>query len=90
MPTGHQPDCNCAICRKIRAKHVTVDPAVPNSPSEFFLGKQVVTTRQIRANRGASIPKGTVSIVHGHAHGKYKIEYRKIFCWVLPEDISPR
>ena len=90
MPRGHKPGCNCFICRKIKAKEEAVPKIVETVPKIRPIGQQVITTKQIRANKGLSIPTETCTTIQGYCQGKYKIEYRKVFAWVTPTDIRSR
>ena len=90
MPKGHKLGCNCSICRRTRAKQKVVPEIVETALKIRPIGQQVVTTRQIRANKGLSIPTGTCTTIQGYSQGKYKIEYRKVFAWVMPADIRTR
>lgn len=99
MPAkGHKSDCQCAICKRMRAKEVrlaTAEPVVETldvyNPSdtytkpEFRLGQQVTVIRPVRG-----VPTGISTTVEGFGNGKIKIVYRKKFLWVSPEDISHR
>ena len=90
MPKGHKSGCNCPICRKTKPKQEVVPEIVETAPKIRPIGQQVVTTKQIRANMGLSIPTGTCTTIQGYHQGKYKIEYRKVFVWVIPSDIETR
>ena len=59
---------------------------VPKEP-KFVEGQQVMVTRKLRY-MGLNMPAGTKSLVHGFGGGKIKIEYRKVFFWVMPEDVK--
>lgn len=85
-PRGHKPDCNCIVCRRLRAKLVP-EPVVAEPTQLRFVGQQVITTRHVKA-QGIIIPSGAHASISGFAFGRYKIEYRKHFVWVEPSDIE--
>lgn len=92
MPAkGHKKDCQCPICKRVRAKAPEktapkiVAVADEVQPVDFRMGQPVTLVTSPK-----NVPANLATFIEGQKGDQYKVVYRRTYFWVDGKDLIPR
>lgn len=105
MPAkGHKPNCQCPICKRVRAKNIAKTAPKPKrvvtkhrvapipEPKKVVIPEPTFEMGQqvILVKPPKNIPAGIATTVEGRNGDLYKVQYRRNYFWVKAGDLQPR